>query len=161
MPSLERFFYVGLIYAHMSEAKPDRAVSTAMMLMITVVSVVIVGTIYAFIFLFSGLDIVGMALWIGVISVIFAVVIYFIHALVGDPITLGLSGAFAVIGLLSFYAAIFICNWKPGDKMIVVVMLSIFVLIFLVVAFRLRRYGEAQEARVEARKKRREEKRME
>jgi hypothetical protein len=145
----------------MSEAKPDRAISTAMLLMISVVSIVIIGTIYAFIIMFSGLDVVGMALWIGVISLIFAIVVYFVHALIGDPITLGLSGAFAVIGLLSFYAAIFLCDWKPGDKMIVVVVLSIFVLIFLIVAYRLRRYGEAQEARVEARKKRREEKRAE
>lgn len=145
----------------MSEAKPDRAISTAMMSMITVVSIVIIGTIYAFIIMFSGLDVVGMALWIGVISLIFAIVIYFVHALIGDPITIGLSGTFAAIGLLSFYAAIFLCDWKPGDKMIVVVVLSIFVLIFLIVAYRLRRYGEAQEARVEARKKRREEKRVE
>jgi membrane protein implicated in regulation of membrane protease activity len=69
-----------------------------------------------------------------------------------DPVTLALSGAFIMTGLLAFYAAILLSTAIPGDKIIYIVVLSIFVLIFLIFAYRLRRYGERQKQRIANRK---------
>lgn len=136
----------------MNDVKPERVVSTLMLMLMVVVSVMIMGLIFAFIVFYSGLDLVGMALWIGVIAIIFAIVVYFVHAIFDDPVTLALCGGFAMLGLLSFYAAIFISSAKPGDKMIYIAVLSIFVLIFLIFAYRMRSYGERQKERIAKRK---------
>jgi len=139
----------------MSEIKPERGVSSTILVIIVIVFVMIISLIYASIIFFSGLDRAGMGLWIGIVSLIFAVIIYFVHAVIGDPVTLGLFGVFTSLGFISFYGAIFLSPWEMNSKIITAVILSVFLLILLVVAYRLRRYGELQEARILARKKRR------
>jgi len=149
---IERYFNYSPISPCMSDQKTEQTVSMVMLLMIVAISVIILSLIFLFIILYSGLDTVGMALGIGAVSVIFSIVVYFAHMVYDDTVTLALSGAFIMTGLLAFYAAILLSTAIPGDKIIYIVVLSIFVLMFLIFAYRLRRYGERQKERIAKRK---------
>ncbi len=92
--------------------------------------------------------------WMGLVSLIFAFVFYGVFAATHNrTIVMPLSAAFFVIGIGSFYGSILADTASdPLNKLILIVIESVFVVIVLTAIFMMARGGERDKARKSQRK---------
>jgi len=116
-----------------------RAISKAALAIIAFLGFFIIGLIYLYIFIYSGLSEADTYWWSGLVGFIFAFVFYIVHSAIREePITRALSGAFFVIGAMFFYATIaFNSGYSPADRIIWLIVLSVIVIVVLVFIWRM------------------------
>lgn len=118
--------------------------SSAALYGIAAIAVVMIAGIFGFILFLSGLSFTSQLWWMGLCSLIFALVFYMVFAsthnrMVARP----LAGAFFVVGIGSFYGSIAVDNASTSlNKLVLAVILSVFVIIVLTTIFYMARQGE-------------------
>ncbi len=123
--------------------------TTAMAGMILMVAIIF-GVIFGYIALAPGWSTTGRLWWMGFVGLVFAFIAYLVYAgTEAKPIRL-LAGGLFVVGVGSFYGAIF--TGDPNTVLLWLVVLSIFVLIILAFIFVMARQAEATRIRVSQRK---------
>ncbi len=126
-----------------------KVLSKTALALIAVIGFFIIGLIYLFIFVYSGMKDVDTYWWSGLVGFIFAFVFYIVHSSIREePVTRILSGLFFVLGAAFFYAAIGLNPaYTPGDRILWLIVLSIIVLVVLVLVWRMSMQRTADEER--------------
>ena len=117
------------------------------------ISVAVIAAIFGFILIYVT-PLTTQLWWMGVVGLIFAFVFYMIFASTHNrTLVMPLSGAFFVIGMGSFYGSILTNTTSDTlNKLILVVILSIFVVIILTAMFMMSRQEEQDRVRKSQRK---------
>lgn len=132
---------------------PSKGFSTLALAVIAILAFFIIGLIYVYIFVFSGMDIISAYWWSGLVGFIFAFIFYLVHAAVEEPVTRIISATFFALGAMFFYAAIGFGSGDPSSKILWLIVLSIIVLVVLLFVWRMAMQGEADERRRAMRKR--------
>jgi len=137
------------------QAQPPmgKSLSTAALAAVAILAFFIIGLIYVYIFVFSGMDIVSAYWWSGFVGFIFAFIFYLVHAAVEEPVTRIISGTFFALGAMFFYAAIGFGSGDPNSKILWLIVLSVIVLVVLLFVWRLTSQGAADDQRRAMRKR--------
>ncbi len=129
--------------------------SSTVLYIILAIAVIVIAAIFGFILVYvSGLT--NQLWWMGLMGLIFALVFYMIFASTHNrTVVMPLSGAFFVIGIGSFYGSILSDTSPSSDplnKLILIVIESIFVVIVLTAIYMMSRQGERDKIRKSQRK---------
>lgn len=136
-----------------SPTVPNPKLSSLALYAIAGISVVVIASIFGFILFLSGMILSAQLWWMGVCGFIFAFLFYMVYAGTNDrKISRPLSAAFFVIGAGSFYGAIGTNADTSFGKLGWMIVLSIIVVIFLYLIFRMAREGERDAIRRSRRK---------
>ncbi len=107
-------------------------ISTVALVGMCAIAFVVLASIYGFILFFSGLLLTAQLWWMGVVSLIFALVFFFVYAATDEKrIIKPVAAAFFVIGVASFYGSIGTTPNSGVLQLVWIVILSVFVVMVL------------------------------
>jgi len=127
--------------------------SSVVLYAILAIAVIVIAAIFGFILVYVA-PFTAQLWWMGVVGLIFALLFYMIFASTHNrTIVMPLAGAFFVIGVGSFYGSILSDNVSDAlNKLILIVIESIFVVVVLTAIFMMSRGGEQDKVRKSQRK---------
>ena len=119
----------------MAQPSSESRVSTFSQVMIVALGFLIIGLIYAFIFVFSGWN-RELQLWAaGLTGWIFALVFYLTHAsLREEKVAWALSGIFFALGTVALYSSVLVSSGDESGKILWLIVISIIVMLILLLA---------------------------
>jgi len=110
--------------------------STFALAAIAGIAVLVIASVFGFILFVSGMILSAQLWWMGFCSLIFALVFFFVYASTEEKkIIRPLTGAFFVIGVGSYYGAIFTNGASGLVQVLWIVLLSVFVVVVLFAIF--------------------------
>ncbi len=127
--------------------------SKLMLYVILAIALVVIAAIFGFILVYVA-GFTNQLWWMGLMGLIFAFVFYWVFAATHNrTIVMPLSAAFFVIGIGSFYGSILADPNSDGlNKLVLIVIESIFVVIVLTAIYLMTRQGEQDKVRKSQRK---------
>jgi cbb3-type cytochrome oxidase subunit 3 len=127
--------------------------STVVLAAIAGIAVLVIASVFGFILFLSGMGLSSQLWWMGFCALIFALVFFFAYASTDEKkVIRPLAGAFFVIGVGSYYGAIFTNGDSQLLKVVWLVILSIFTVLVLFWIFWASREGERDTIRRSQRK---------
>ncbi len=127
--------------------------SSTVLYVILAIAVIVIAGIFGFILVYVS-PFTTQLWWMGLMGLIFALVFYMIFASTHNrTVVMPLSAAFFVIGIGSFYGSILSDTVSdPLNKLVLIVIESIFVVIVLTAIYMMTRQGERDKVRKSQRK---------
>ncbi len=110
--------------------------STLALAAIAGIAVLVIASVFGFILFVSGMILSAQLWWMGLCSLLFALVFFFAYAATEEKkIIRPLAGAFFVIGVGSYYGAVFTNHDSGLVQLLWIVLLSVFVVVVLFAVF--------------------------